>query len=152
MKLRRSPKRELDQLSHIAREVGSVRRVGLTEQLIEKLESLVLKGVLSPRGAIAVGTAARPPAFRFPRLAAASTESNAGDGSAGSATRVGKLFERGGRGGDSKSTPRILVPLRGLTQAELFEVRRSMEGEAAAAAAERATARPLKRCASSWPA
>ncbi len=48
MKLPRIPNSELKKLSHIANELGTVRRVGLTEQLIEKLESLVLKGVLSP--------------------------------------------------------------------------------------------------------
>src|SRR5215813_8628810 len=48
MRLLNYPKGELKKLNHIAKEMGTVRRVGLTEQLIEKLESLVLKGVLSP--------------------------------------------------------------------------------------------------------
>jgi len=43
-----------------------------------------------------------------------------------------------------KVPARILVPLRGLTQAELFEVRRAMEAEAAVAAAERATPKDLE--------
>jgi len=143
MKLRRSPKRELDQLSHIAREVGSVRRVGLTEQLIEKLESLVLKGVLSPGEQL--------PSER--QLAHLLSVSRASLRQALKVMQVmGVLEARHGSGNYLseaaeeilKVPPRILVPLRGLTQAELFEVRRSMEAEAAAAAAERATPKDLE--------
>lgn len=143
MKLPRYPKSELKKLSHIAKELGTVRRVGLTEQLIEKLESLVLKGVLSPGEQL--------PSER--QLAHLLSVSRASLRQALKALQVmGVLEVRHGSGSYLseaaeeilKVPPRILVPLRGLTQAELFEVRRSMEAEAAAAAAERATAKDLE--------
>jgi GntR family transcriptional repressor for pyruvate dehydrogenase complex len=143
MKLSRSPKNELRKLSHIANELGTVRRVGLTEQLIEKLESLVLKGVLSPGEQL--------PSER--QLANLLSVSRASLRQALKVLQVmGVLEVRHGSGNYLseaaeeilKVPPRILVPLHGLTQAELFEVRRSMEAEAAAAAAERATAKDLE--------
>jgi GntR family transcriptional regulator, transcriptional repressor for pyruvate dehydrogenase complex len=143
MKLPRSPKSELKKLSHIANELGTVRRVGLTEQLIEKLESLVLKGVLSPGEQL--------PSER--QLAHLLSVSRASLRQALKVLQVmGVLEVRHGSGNYLseaaeeilKVPPRILVPLRGLTQAELFEVRRSMEAEAAAAAAERATPKDLE--------
>jgi GntR family transcriptional repressor for pyruvate dehydrogenase complex len=138
MKLPRIPNSELRKLSHIANELGTVRRVGLTEQLIEKLESLVLKGILSPGEQL--------PSER--QLANLLSVSRASLRQALKVLQVmGVLEVRHGSGNYLsegaeeilKVPPRILVPLRGLTQAELFEVRRSMEAEAAAAAAERAT-------------
>jgi GntR family transcriptional regulator, transcriptional repressor for pyruvate dehydrogenase complex len=143
MKLSRSPNPELKKLSHIAKELGTVRRIGLTEQLIEKLESLVLKGVLSPGEQL--------PSER--QLAHLLSVSRASLRQALKVLQVmGVLEVRHGSGNYLsegaeeilKVPPRILVPLRGLTQAELFEVRRSMEAEAAAAAAERATAKDLE--------
>lgn len=143
MKLYRSPKTELKKLSHIAKELGTVRRIGLTEQLIEKLESLVLKGVLSPGEQL--------PSER--QLAHLLSVSRASLRQALKVLQVmGVLEVRQGSGNYLsegaeeilKVPPRILVPLRGLTQAELFEVRRAMEAEAAASAAERATAKDLE--------
>jgi len=143
MKLPRSPKSELKKLSHIANELGTVRRVGLTEQLIEKLESLVLKGVLSPGEQL--------PSER--QLAHLLSVSRASLRQALKVLQVmGVLEVRHGSGNYLseaaeeilKVPPRILVPLRGLTQAELFEVRRAMEAEAAAAAAERASSEDLE--------
>jgi len=142
MKLPRYPKSELKKLSHVTDALGAVRRVGLTEQLIERLEALVLKGVLSP--------GAQLPSER--QLARLLSVSRASLRQALKALQVmGVLEVRHGSGtylseGAQeilKVPPRVLVPLRGLTQAELFEVRRAMEGEAAAAAAERASARDI---------
>jgi GntR family transcriptional regulator, transcriptional repressor for pyruvate dehydrogenase complex len=143
MKMIKSSKSELRKLSHIANELGTVRRVGLTEQLIEKLESLVLKGILSPGEQL--------PSER--QLANLLSVSRASLRQALKVLQVmGVLEVRHGSGNYLseaaeeilKVPPRILVPLRGLTQAELFEVRRAMEAEAAAAAAERATPRDLE--------
>lgn len=137
------PKDELEKLSHIAKEVGTIRRIGLTEQLIEKLESLVLKGVLSPGEQL-------PPERQLADLLSVSRASLR------QALKVlqvmGVLEVRQGSGNYLseaaeeilKVPASILVPLKGLTQAELFEVRRSMEAEAAAAAAERATPKDLE--------
>jgi GntR family transcriptional repressor for pyruvate dehydrogenase complex len=142
-KLLKYSKRELKKLSHIAKELGTVRRVGLTEQLIERLESLVLKGVLSPGEQL-------PSERQLARLLSVSRPS------VRQALKVlqvmGVLEVRHGSGNYLsegaeeilKVPPRILVPLRGLTQAELFEVRRAMEAEAAAAAAERATPKDIE--------
>jgi GntR family transcriptional repressor for pyruvate dehydrogenase complex len=143
MKLLNYPKGELKKLSRIAKELGAVRRVGLTEQLIEKLESLVLKGVLSAGEQL-------PSERELARLLSVSRAS------VRQALKVlqvmGVLEVQHGSGNylsDAaeeilKVPARILVPLRGLTQAELFEVRRSMEAEAAAAAAERATPKDIQ--------
>ena len=136
--LSRNSKTELRKLNHIAREMGTVRRSGLTEQLVEKFESLVLKGVLSPGEQL-------PPERRLAQLLSVSRASLR---QALKALQVMGILEvRQGSGNYLRESageilrvpPRILVPLRGLTQAELFEVRRAMEAEAAAAAAERAT-------------
>jgi GntR family transcriptional repressor for pyruvate dehydrogenase complex len=142
MKLLNYPKGELKKLNHIAKELGTVRRVGLTEQLIERLESLVLKGVLTAGEQL-------PSERQLARLLSVSRAS------VRQALKVlqvmGVLEVQHGSGNylsqDAeeilKVPARILVPLRGLTQAELFEVRRAMEGEAAAAAAERATPKDI---------
>ena len=143
MRLPKGTKSELKKLSHIASELGAVKRVGLTEQLIQKLESLVLKGVLSPGEQL--------PSER--QLANLLSVSRASLRQALKVMQVMGVLEVRHGSGNYLSTaaeeilkvpPRILVPLRGLTQAELFEVRRSMEAEAAAAAAERATPKDLE--------
>jgi GntR family transcriptional repressor for pyruvate dehydrogenase complex len=143
MRLLNYPKGELKKLNHIAKEIGTVRRVGLTEQLIEKLESLVLKGVLTAGEQL--------PSER--QLAQLLSVSRASVRQALKALQVmGVLEVRHGSGNylsDAaeeilKVPPRILVPLKGLTQAELFEVRRAMEAEAAAAAAARATPKDIQ--------
>ena len=131
-------RRDLSKLSRLARELGTVRRVGLSEQLVEKLGSLVLKGVLSPGEQL-------PPERQLAEMLSVSRASLR---EALKALQVmGVLEIRQGSGNylaeaatEILKTPaRVLVPLRGLTQAELFEVRRAMEAEAAATAAERAT-------------
>jgi GntR family transcriptional repressor for pyruvate dehydrogenase complex len=119
-------------------ELGSVRRISLTEQLVQKLEGLVINGVLSP--------GERLPTER--QLAEMLAVSRASLRQALKALEVmGVLAVRQGSGNYLTEAareilrvpPGVLVPLPGLTQAELFEVRRAMEGEAAAAAARRAS-------------
>jgi GntR family transcriptional repressor for pyruvate dehydrogenase complex len=135
---------ELNKLGRIARELGTVQRIGLTEQVVQKLESLVLKGVLAP--------GERLPSER--ELAEMFSVSRASLRQALKALQVmGVLEVRQGSGNYLteaseeilKVPASTLVPLRGLTQAELFEARRAMEAEAAAAAAERATAADMAR-------
>jgi GntR family transcriptional regulator, transcriptional repressor for pyruvate dehydrogenase complex len=142
MRSRASVDGELAKLGQIAKQLGTVRRVGLTEQLIEKLKSLILKGVLSP--------GERLPSER--QLAELLSVSRPSLRQALKILQVmGVLEIRQGSGNYlSPAAERILkvpsrelVPLRGLTQAELFEVRRAIEAEAAAAAAERATPEEL---------
>jgi len=133
----------LEKLRHIAHELGSVRRISLTEQLVQKLEALVLKGVLSPGEQL-------PPERQLAQMLSVSRASLR---QALKALQVmGVLAARQGSGnylseaaGEILRVPaRVLVPLPGLTQAELFEVRRAMEGEAAAAAAGRASPQDLE--------
>lgn len=139
---RKSASGELKKLRNVMRELGSVRRISLTEQLVQKLEGLVIKGVLSP--------GERLPTER--QLAEMLSVSRASLRQALKALQVmGVLAVRQGSGNYLSEAareilrvpPGILVPLPGLTQAELFEVRRAMEGEAAAAAAERASPQDL---------
>lgn len=134
----KNSKSELRKLNRIARELGGIRRVGLTEQLVQKFELLVLKGSLSPGEQL-------PPERQLAEMLSVSRASLR---QALKALQVmGVLEVRQGSGNYLSESakeilqvpPRILVPLRGLTQAELFEVRRAMEAECAAAAAERAT-------------
>lgn len=133
----KNPTNELKKLDRIARELGTVRRIGLTEQLVQKLKSLVLKGILSPGAQL-------PPERQLAQMLSVSRASLR---QALKALQVMEVLEvRQGSGTYLAEAakeilsvpPRVLVPLRGLTQAELFEVRRAMEAEAAAAAAERA--------------
>lgn len=143
MKLSRNSKSELKKLSQIANELGTVRRVGLTEQLIEKLESLVIKGVLSPgeqfpseRQLAQLLSVSRPSLRQALKVLQVMGVLEVRHGSGNYLSKAAEEI--------LKVPPSILVPLRGLTQAELFEVRRSMEAEAAAAAAERATPKDLE--------
>lgn len=135
--------KELKKLNRIARELGTVQRVGLTEQLVQKFESLVLKGSLSPGEQL-------PPERHLAEMLSVSRASLR---QALKALQVmGVLEVRQGSGNYLSESakeilqvpPGILVPLRGLTQAELFEVRRAMEAESAATAAERATPADLE--------
>src|SRR5579872_2452347 len=142
MRSRASVNGDLAKLGRIARQLGTVRKVGLTGQLIEKLKSLILKGVLSP--------GQRLPSER--QLAELLSVSRPSLRQALKTLQVmGVLEIRQGSGNYLsqaaeqilKVPSRELIPLRGLTQAELFELRRAVEAEAAAAAAERATSGEL---------
>lgn len=136
--------KELSKLDHIAREVGTVRRTGLTEQLVKKLKSLVLKGVLSPGEKL--------PTER--QLAALLNVSRSTLRQALKALQVMGVIENIQGSGNYLSQasrailrepPSVLVPLNSMTQAEIFEVRRAMEAETAAAAALRATPADIER-------
>lgn len=136
--------RALTKLNHIAREVGTVQRVGLTEQLIKKLKSLVLKGVLSPGEKL--------PTER--ELATMLNVSRSTLRQALKALQVMGVLENIQGSGNYltqasreilREPPSVLVPLNSMTQAEIFEVRRAMEAETAAAAALRATPSDLER-------
>jgi GntR family transcriptional repressor for pyruvate dehydrogenase complex len=140
---RESTSGELKKLRHIVNELGSVRRISLTEQLVQKLGGLVTSGVLSP--------GERLPTER--QLAEMLLVSRASLRQALKVLQVmGVLDVRHGSGNYLSEAareilrvpPGILVPLPGLTQAELFEVRRAMEGEAAATAALRASPADLE--------
>lgn len=128
----------LKKLSRIAEQLGTVTREGLTEKLVQKLESLAMRGVISPEERL-------PPERELARMLGVSRSSLR---QALKALQImGVLEMRQGSGTYLAQRakeilsvpPKILVPLRGLTQAELFEVRRALEGESAATAAERAT-------------
>lgn len=131
-------------LEPIAAAMGSVRREGLTEQLVEKLEKLILEGVLQPGDRL-------PPERDLSEILSVSRASLRG---ALKALQVmGVLEVRQGSGNylsvDAKrileQPARTLVPLPFLSQAELFEVRRAMEGESAFGAATRATDADLQK-------
>lgn len=131
-------------LEPIAIALGSVRREGLTEQLVEKLEKLILEGVLQPGDRL-------PPERELSEILAVSRSSLRG---ALKALQVmGVLEVRQGSGNflsvEAKEIleqpARTLVPLPSLSQAELFEARRAMEAESAAGAAVRATESDLQR-------
>lgn len=135
---------DLRKLDRIAQQLGSVKREGLTEQLVQKLATLVVRGVIKPGESL-------PPERELAEMLSVSRSSLR---QALKAMQVmGVLEVRQGSGNyltpDAKEIlsvpPQILVPLPGLSQAELFEVRRAMEAESVAAAAERATAADLNR-------
>ena len=134
----------LKKLDRIAQQLGSVKREGLTEQLVQKLASLVLRGVIKAGESL-------PPERELAEMLSVSRSSLR---QALKAMQVmGVLEVRQGSGNyltpDAKEIlsvpPQILVPLPGLSQAELFEVRRALEAEAVAAAAERATPADLQK-------
>ena len=140
---KQAPSSDLRKLSRIAEQLGTIHREGLTEQLVQKLANLVLRGVLSPGDSL-------PPERELAQMLSVSRSSIR---QALKAMQVmGVLEVRQGSGNyltrDAKeilSVPaQVLVPLRGLSQAELFEVRRALEAESAASAADRATATDLE--------
>lgn len=147
----RKGSRSNSSLEPIASALGAVRREGLTEQLVEKLETLILQGVLQPGDRL-------PPERELSEVLNVSRASLRG---ALKALQVMRVLEvRQGSGNylslDAKQIleqpARTLVPLPSLTQAELFEARRAMEGEAAAGAAMRASDGDLQKIRSecSW--
>jgi GntR family transcriptional regulator, transcriptional repressor for pyruvate dehydrogenase complex len=125
-----------EKLNQIAEELGPIRREGLTEKLVRTLESLIIKGVVSP--------GERLPPER--QLAALLGVSRPALREALKALQIMGVL--GGRHGSGtyltenaqailRVPPRLLIPVRGITKAEMWDVRRVLEGEAAAAAAER---------------
>src|SRR5581483_5611779 len=134
----------LQKLDQIAAQLGTVRREGLTEQLVQKFEDLVLRGTILPGERL-------PPERELAEMLGVSRSSLR---QALKALQImGVLEVRQGSGNYLSSNakeilqvpPKVLVPLRGLSQAELFEVRRALEAESAGSAAQRATAADLER-------
>ena len=134
----------LKKLDRIAQQLGSVKREGLTEQLVQKLAALVLRGVIKAGDSL-------PPERELAEMLSVSRSSLR---QALKAMQVmGVLEVRQGSGNyltqDAREIlsvpPQILVPLPGMSQAELFEVRRALEAESVATAAERATLADLQK-------
>ena len=130
-------------LTRIAAELGDVRRETLTEQLVQKLKSLILREMIVPGERL-------PPERELAAMLRVSRASLRG------ALKVLQIMgvlevKQGSRTYLTEAAkeilsvpPRVLVPPRGLTQAELFEARRAIEAESAATAAERATEADLQ--------
>ena len=124
-------------LDRLAAAIGPIRNEGLTQHLVRRLRDCILEGVIQP--------GERLPAER--ELAVMLNVSRSSLRQALKAFQVmGVLEVRQGSGNYlTESAGRIvrepedlLVPLRGITFAELFEARRAVEAEGAACAAERA--------------
>lgn len=135
---------DLKKLKQITEQLGTVRREALTEQLVRKMRALVLRGTLQPGECL--------PGERD--LAQMLSVSRSSLRQALKSLQVmGVLEVQHGSGNYLTSCAReileqpaqVLVPLPGLSQAELFEVRRSMETEAAASAADRASEKDLEK-------
>jgi len=131
----RSPQRVTDRL---AAELGPLQFEGLTEHLVRQMKTWVLRGLVQP--------GERLPPER--ELAAMLSVSRASVRQALKVLQVmGVLEVRQGSGNyltDAatrilRQPTDLLIPLRGLSFAELFESRRAVEGEAAACAATRAS-------------
>jgi GntR family transcriptional repressor for pyruvate dehydrogenase complex len=120
-----------------AKELTPANREGLTDYLVRRLKALISRGGLTP-------------GEKLPPERELATMLNVSRTSMRQAIKIlqviGVLDVRPGSGTYlSKSAQRILeeptyelTPLRGLSQGELFEARRAIEAEAAAAAAVRA--------------
>ena len=135
MGVRRKPD---DILIRIAGELGGLRRESLTEQLVQKLKSLIVRGIIVPGEYL-------PPERELAAMLRVSRPSLRG---ALKALQIMGVLEvrQGSRTYLTEAAKEILsapsdllVPEQGLTQAEIFEARRAIEAEAAATAAERAT-------------
>lgn len=135
---------QLRKLKQITEQLGTVKREGLAEQVVYKMRALVLRGTLLP--------GERLPGERdLARMLSVSRSSLRQ--ALKSLQVMGVLEVQHGSGNYLTSCAKeileqpaqVLVPLPGLSQAELFEVRRAMETEAAAAAAGRASEKDLER-------
>lgn len=131
-------------LAPIAAALGTVKREGLTEKLVEKLEGLILQGVLQAGDRL-------PPERDLAEILGVSRASLRGALKAFQVMGVLEVRQGSGNYLSAEATrileqpARTLVPLPSLSQAELFEVRRAMEGESAAGAAVRATEADLRK-------
>jgi len=144
MSQRASRDRSLKKLDRIAEQLGTVRREGLTQQLVQKFEDLVLHGTISAGERL-------PPERELADMLGVSRSSLR---QALKALQImGVLEVRQGSGNYLSDNaqeilrvpPKVLVPLPGLSQAELFEVRRALEAESAGSAAQRATEADIER-------
>jgi GntR family transcriptional regulator, transcriptional repressor for pyruvate dehydrogenase complex len=130
-------KPKFESSERFARQVGPVPFEGLTERLVEAMKSWVLQGVIAPGERM-------PPERELATLLKVSRSSLRP--ALKSLEVMGVLEARQGSGTyltESAETilsqpADLLMPLRGVSFAELFEARRAMEIEAAAFAAARA--------------
>src|SRR5579872_5234284 len=130
-------KPKFDSLHRFSRPPGRAHVEGLTEQLVEVMKSWVLNGVIAPGERM-------PPERELANLLKVSRSSlrpalktlevmGVLEARQGSGTYLTESAE------NILSQPSdLLIPLRGVSFAELFEARRAMEVEAAACAAARA--------------
>lgn len=135
---------QLRKLKQITEQLGTVKREGLAEQVVYKMRTLVLRGTLQP--------GERLPGERdLARMLSVSRSSLRQ--ALKSLQVMGVLEVQHGSGNYLTSCAKeileqpaqVLVPLPGLSQAELFEVRRAMETEAAGTAAGRASEKDLEK-------
>jgi GntR family transcriptional repressor for pyruvate dehydrogenase complex len=131
----RSPKSVTDRL---AAELGPVQFEGLTEHLVRQMKTWVLRGLVQPgerlpperelAGMLNVSRASLRQALKVLQvMGVLEVKQGSGNYLSDSATRI------------LRQPTDLLIPLRGLSFAELFEARRATEAEAAACAAMRAT-------------
>jgi DNA-binding FadR family transcriptional regulator len=119
-----------------------IRNEGLTEHLVRRMKDCILEGVINPGEQLPARARTGGDAERLKILAAAGSQGLPGDGvlevKQGSGNyltpSVGRIV---------REPVDLLVPLRGITFAELFEARRAMEAESAACAAVRASKHEL---------
>jgi GntR family transcriptional regulator, transcriptional repressor for pyruvate dehydrogenase complex len=143
-KARSLPSSSEDVLSRLATESLPIRNESVTEQLVRQIKDWALRGLVKP--------GERLPPER--ELAVALNVSRSALRQALKALQVMGLLEVKQGSGNylSKSADRILrepidllMPLRGISFAELFEARRSIEAEAAERAASRASEADLEK-------
>src|SRR3569832_161592 len=131
-------KPKFDSLVRFSRPAATLPTDGLTERLVDVMKSWVLQGVIAPgermpperelAGLLKVSRSSLRPALKTLEVMGV-LEARLGSG-----TYLTESAET------ILSQPSdLLIPLRGVSFAELFEARRAMEIEAAAAAAARAS-------------
>ena len=141
------PRAKLSLIERLGSDLGPVQFEGLSEHLVRRMKSWFVRGLIKPGESL-------PPERELASMLGVSRAS------VRQALKVlqviGVLDLRHGSGNyvtkDAESILRqptdLLIPLRGLSFAELFEARRAIESEAAACAAARSSAadlEPLRR-------
>jgi GntR family transcriptional repressor for pyruvate dehydrogenase complex len=131
-------KQKYSSLHPFVRQLGSLPIEGLTEQLLESMKSWVLQGVIAPgerlpperdlAALLKVSRSSLRPALKTLEVMGV-LEARQGSGTYLTESAEAIL----------RQPTDLLVPLRGVSFAELFEARRAMEVEAVASAASRAT-------------
>jgi GntR family transcriptional repressor for pyruvate dehydrogenase complex len=134
-----------------APELRPVRTEGLTEHFVRQMKDCILRGIIKPGERF-------PPERDLAAMLKVSRSSlrqalkalqvmGVLDVTQGSGTYLAKSAEA-----VLREPQDLLVPLRGISFAELYEARRAMEAEAAASAALRAAAADLEKLEGvSWP-
>lgn len=131
-------KRRFESLERFARQLGAVPLEGLTERLVEVIKTWVLQGVIAPGERM-------PPERELAMLLRVSRSSLRQ--ALKTLEVMGVLAARQGSGTYLTESAEVilrqptdlLVPLRGVSFAELFEARRAIEIEAVSSAAARVT-------------